>query len=183
MTAMTGTASQVRPGYWAADPAACTLTFAVRNFALRTVTGQVPLTGAVIQVDPGGQPASVRAELDARGIDTGNRRRDKDLRGRRFLATDQWPAIMFEASHIQPGETGWTINGTLTVKDTSCPVRLQVTGPAAAAGTDHLDLRATGRIDRRSAGVTAGPGFLIGHTISLSLTVRLRPPAGPPPLM
>jgi polyisoprenoid-binding protein YceI len=30
---------------------------------------------------------SIRAELDTRGIDTGNRRRDKDLRGRRFLAT------------------------------------------------------------------------------------------------
>jgi hypothetical protein len=41
-------------------------------------------------------------------------------------------------------------------------------------------LHATGRIDRRPAGVTAGPGFLIGHTISLSLTVRLLAPAGSP---
>ena len=176
----TGTATPVRAGDWAADPAACTLTFAVRNFALRTVTGQIPLTGAVIHVDPGGQPVSIRAELDARGIDTGNRRRDKDLRGRRFLATGGWPAITFEAHHIQPSETGWTISGTLTVKDARCPVRLQVTGPATPAGADHADLHATGRIDRHSAGVTAGPGFLIGHQISLSLAVRLLPPAGPP---
>jgi hypothetical protein len=34
--AMTGTASYMRPGDWAADPAACSLTFAVRNFALGT---------------------------------------------------------------------------------------------------------------------------------------------------
>jgi polyisoprenoid-binding protein YceI len=80
------------------------------------------------------------------------------------------------ARYIQPSETGWTISGTLTVKDTRCPVRLQVAGPATPAG-DHVDLHATGRIDRRSAGVTAGPGFLIGHQISLSLTVRLLPPA------
>ena len=78
---MTTTATPIRPGDWAADPAACTLTFAVRNFVLRTVTGQIPLTSAVIHVDPGGHPASIRAELDAQGIDTGNRRRDKDLRG------------------------------------------------------------------------------------------------------
>jgi polyisoprenoid-binding protein YceI len=176
----TGTATLVRAGDWAADPAACTLTFAVRNFALRTVTGQIPLTSAVIHVDPGGQPVSIRAELDARGIDTGNRRRDKDLRGRRFHATGRWPAITFEAHHIRPSETGWTISGTLTVKDARCPVRLQVTGPATPAGADHADLHATGRIDRHSAGVTAGPGFLIGHQISLSLAVRLLPPAGPP---
>jgi polyisoprenoid-binding protein YceI len=178
--AMTSTASPVQPGDWAADPAASTLTFAVRNFALRTVTGQIPLTSAVIHVGPGGRPEHARAELDPRGIDTGNRRRDKDLRGRRFLATGQWPAITFQANHIQPDETGWTISGTLTIKDTRCPVRLQVTGPADPAGADHVDLHATGRIDRRSAGVTAGPAFLIGHTISLSLTVRLLPPAGPP---
>ena len=175
---ITGTATPVRPGDWAADPAACTLTFAVRNFGLRTVTGQIPLTSAVIHVDPGGQPVSIRAELDAQGIDTGNRRRDKDLRGHRFLATGRWPAITFEARYIRPSETGWTISGTLMVKDARCPVRLQVAGPATPAGADHVDLHATGRIDRRSAGVTAGPGFLIGHQISLSLTVRLLPPAG-----
>ena len=45
----------------------------------------------------------------------------------------------------------------------------------------QVDLHATGRLDRRSAGLTAGPAFLIGHLISLSLTVRLRWQAGPPP--
>jgi polyisoprenoid-binding protein YceI len=177
---ITGTATSVRPGDWAADPAASTLTFAVRNLGLRTVTGQIPLTSAVIHVDRGGQPVCIRAQLDARGIDTGNLRRDKDLRGHRFLATDQWPNITFEADHIQPGETGWTISGILTVKDTRCPVRLQVPSLATPAGADHVDLRATSHMDRRSAGVTAGPAFLIGHHISLFLTVRLLPPAGPP---
>ena len=100
---ITGTATPVRPGDWAADPAACTLTFAVRNFGLRTVTGQIPLTSAVIHVDPGGQPVSIRAELDAQGIDTGNRRRDKDLRGHRFLATGRWPAITFRGP-LHPAE-------------------------------------------------------------------------------
>jgi polyisoprenoid-binding protein YceI len=178
--AMTRTASPVRPGDWAADPAASTLSFAVRNFGLRTVTGQIPLTSAIVHIGPGGQPEHVRAELDPGGIDTGNRRRDKDLRGRRFLATDRWPAITFEADRIQPDETGWTVTGTLTVKDARCPVRLQVASSAASAGADPVDLQATGRMDRRSAGVTAGPAFLIGHQISLSITVRLLPPAGPP---
>lgn len=61
------------------------------------------------------------------------------------------------------------------------PVRLDVasfTIPADGQAA-QVDLHAAGRLDRRSAGVTAGPAFLIGHLISLSLAVRLRQ-AGPP---
>ena len=94
--------SPVLPGDWVADPAACTLAFAVRNFAVRTVTGQIPLTSAVVHVGLDGEAVSLRAELDARGLRTGHVRRDKDLRGRRFLATDRWPVITFEAGYIQP---------------------------------------------------------------------------------
>jgi polyisoprenoid-binding protein YceI len=175
--AMTGTASHARPGGWAADPAACSLTFAVRNFGLGTVTGQIPLASATVHVDAGGHPVSIRAELDADRIDTGHHRRDRDLRGKRFLATGQWPVMRFEAASIQPNETGWTVTGTLTVKDRHCPVRLDVAGSTIPPDNSAacVDLHATGRLDRRSAGVTA-PAFLVGHLVTLSLAIRLRPP-------
>ena len=175
--AITGTASYVRPGDWAADPAACSLTFAVRNLVLGTVTGQIPLASATVHVDAGGHPVSIRAELDADGIDTGHRRRDRDLRGARFLATGRWPVMRFEAASIQPDETGWTVTGTLTVKDRQCPVRLDVASFTIPADDPEacVDLHATGRLDRRSAGVTA-PAFLVGHLVTLSLAIRLRPP-------
>ncbi len=174
-------ASPVPPGDWVADPAACTLAFTVRNLAVRTVTGHIPLLSAVVHVSPDGEPVSVRAELDARGIRTGNVRRDNDLRGRRFLATGRWPVIGFEADLIKPAHNTWTVSGPLTVKDTHCPVRRDVASfTIPAGGPAQVELRATGRLDRRSAGVTAGPAFLIGHQISFSLAVRLRH-AGPPP--
>jgi len=176
------TASRVRPGEWVADPAACTLSFAVRNFGWRTVTGHIPLTSAAVHVGPGGYPVSARAELDAAGIDTGHRRRDHDLRGRRFLAAGQWPAMTFETGDIRPNETAWTVSGTLTVKGTRCPLRLDVAPFTVSADdpTAPLDLQATGCLDRRSAGVTAAPAFVVGHLVRLSLTVRLRLPATTP---
>jgi polyisoprenoid-binding protein YceI len=64
-------ASHILPGDGVADPAAGTVTFAVRHFGLRTVTGHIPLSTATVSVGPDGQPAGVRAELDARGLDTG----------------------------------------------------------------------------------------------------------------
>jgi polyisoprenoid-binding protein YceI len=175
----TGTAGIPQAGEWVADLAASTVSFTVRNFGLRSVTGQVPLASASVTVGLSGQPVSIRAELDARGIDTGHRRRDSDLRGPRFLATDQWPAITYQGSDVQASGAGWTIDGTLTVKDCHCPVRLNVIGPDMPPDDPAapVNLRATARLDRRSAGVNAAPAFLIGHTISLSLGVRLRPPA------
>ena len=180
--AIRGTPGLARPGDWTADPAACSLTFSVRNFGLRTVTGQIPLLRAVVHVDAGGHPVSIRAELDAEGIGTGHRRRDQDLRGRRFFATDRWPVIEFEADEISPNGTAFTVNGTLTVKDTRSPLRLSVAGPViptadAADPAGHVDLHATGHLDRRPAGVTAAPAFLVGHLVTLSLAIRLRPPA------
>jgi polyisoprenoid-binding protein YceI len=190
-------AGPAQPGEWIADLAASTVSLTVRNFGLRSVTGQVPLVSASVTVGPRGQPVSVRAELDARGIDTGHPRRDRDLRGARFLATDRWPLITFQASTVQAStvqastvqastvqasRAGWTIAGTLTVKDRDCQVRLDV-GAADIIPNDpasSVNVCASARLDRRSVGVNSAPAFLIGHTILLSLAIRLRPPAAVP---
>lgn len=167
-----------RPGRWAAGAADCEASFTVRNFRVRAVTGRIPVTAAELTVGPDGHPSSIQAELDVRGIDTGDRRRDRDLRGPRFLATGQWPVMTFTAEDIQRRGDGWTVRGTLTVKDTRCPVQLDVAAPLPRQSADDgpAQWRAAAQFDRRAAGVTAGPGFLIGHLITVTLAIRLRPP-------
>jgi len=181
-TAPAGTTGHTASGDWAADPAASTISFTVANFGVRKVTGTMPLTSATVTIAPDGRPVGIRAEIDAGGIDTANRRRDSDLRGRRFLDTGTWPAISFTAGHIEPVGAGWVVDGTLRVKDRACPVRLDVAGPVSMPGGPRspAELRASGQVDRRSAGVTAGPAFLVGHQVSIALTVCLRPPATGP---
>lgn len=177
----TQSAPLVRPGRWIADGAACTVTFAVRNFGIRTVTGQLPVTSADVTIDGHGQPARIRANLDVRGIETGHRRRDADLRGPRFFDTDRWPSISFEATGISPVGTGWTVDGKLTVKDITSPVRLEVSEvrPTSPDAASPVSLRATGSVDRRTAGITGGPGFLIGHAISLWMAAEFSPASRP----
>ena len=173
----TQAARLARPGRWIADGAACMVTFKVRNFGLRTVTGRLPVTSAEVTIDSHGQPARIRAELDVRGIDTGHRRRDADLRGAKFFDTARWPSISFEATVISPSPAGWTVDGQLTVKDVTSPVRLEVSEVRAASSdpASAVSLRATGSVDRRAAGITAGPGFLIGHAISLAIAAGFGP--------
>lgn len=176
--AAAGTIGHIAPGDWAADPLASTISFTVANFGVRKVTGQMPLTSAAVTIALDGRPVSIRAEIDARGIDTGHQRRDGDLRGPRFLGTATWPVISFTADHIEPAEAGWAVDGTLRVKDRACPVRLNVAGPVSLPSDPRapVELRATGQVDRRSAGVTAAPAVLVGHRVDIALTVRLRPP-------
>jgi polyisoprenoid-binding protein YceI len=165
-------------GEWIADSAACIVSFAVPNFGVRTVTGRMPVNSASVIVGVDGRPVSVHAEIDASGVDTGNQRRDSDLRGPRFLAVERWPAITFESSEIRSADAGWTVDGTLIVKGTRSTIRLAVArlDTPASASPGCVDLNAAGRLDRRVAGVTRAPAFLVGRQVSLSLTVRLCPP-------
>jgi polyisoprenoid-binding protein YceI len=173
-----GTTGRITPGDWVADPAKSTISFSVTNFGVGKVTGQMPLTSAAVTIGLDDRPVSIRAEVDASGIDTGNRRRDSDLRGPRFLGTATWPVISFTADHIESAEAGWIVHGTLRVKDVACPMRLNVAGPASLPSDPWapVELCATGQVDRRSAGVTAAPAFLVGHQVAIALTVWLRPP-------
>jgi polyisoprenoid-binding protein YceI len=175
-------AGPAQPGEWIADLAASTVSLTVRNFGLRSVTGQVPLVSASVTVGPSGQPVSVRAELDARGIDTGHPRRDRDLRGARFLATDRWPLITFQASTFQASTVQASTVQASTVQASDCPVRLDVGGAEIIPNdpASSVNVCASARLDRRSVGVNSAPAFLIGHTILLSLAIRLRPPAAVP---
>jgi polyisoprenoid-binding protein YceI len=174
----TAVSPSAQPGCWAARPADCIAAFTVRNLGLRPVTGTIPVTVAELTVGSGGHPARLHAELDVRGLDTGSRRRDRDLRRPRFLGTGQWPVMTFTADDIRPHGDGWTVHGTLAVKDTSCPVQLDVAAPrvALSAAAGPVQLRAAAQFDRRAAGVTAGPALLIGHLITVTLTIRLQPP-------
>lgn len=88
----------------------------------------------------------------------------------------------FTAGHIESAGAGWVVDGTLRVKDQACPMRLNVAGPVSLPSDPRapVELRATGQVDRRSAGVTAAPAFLVGHQVAIALTVWLRPPAMSP---
>lgn len=55
--------------------------------------------------------------IDASSIDTGNERRDKDLRSERFFDTDNYPELVFESKRIEEVSDGeYVVTGDLTMK-------------------------------------------------------------------
>ena len=96
MTTMTS----VGAGIWTADLTRTRAAFAARHLFGQTVHGTIAVTGGTLDVDPDGQPVRFRASLDPASIDTGNARRDADLRGRRFLGVETYPLMEAAADRI-----------------------------------------------------------------------------------
>lgn len=157
-------------GRWTVDPAHSTATFRVRSLG-RTVTGNVPFTEGTMDVDESGRPRAISGSLDLGAIDTGNPRRDKDLRKPRFLDLDRYPAMTFAADSITASPAGWRVTGTLeAVRGTS----VRLAGDAAASSHEgSTTVTAHTQLDRRALGIRA-PAIMIGHAIDITVTATLR---------
>lgn len=163
-------------GSWAVDLTRTTASFAVGEFGLRTVRGTVPVTAAALEFEASGRLIRVSAELDPAGVRTGNPKRDRDLQGPTFFATEQHPRWTFRGGPADPFEGGGMINGELTVRD-SLDVALEVRPASDGSDDGAADARvmtATADLDRRDAGLRKAPGALISHRIRIKLTVTLR---------
>jgi polyisoprenoid-binding protein YceI len=162
------TATALRSGRWELVPARTSATFAVNNFGVATVRGQIPVTAAWVDVDAAGRPTAVHAELDLTRIDTGNQRRDHDLRKPRLLDTAHHPALTFDGT-----AAGMIVDGVLTGR-APARVSLDVTSITPGnAGT--VTAHATTVFDRMALGVRA-PRLLIGRRIAVVIDVTFAPP-------
>ncbi|GAA1541378.1 hypothetical protein GCM10009827_071050 [Dactylosporangium maewongense] len=147
--------------------------FAARNFGFRTVHGTIAVTGGTVEFDAGGRPVRLEGTLDPASIDTGNPRRDKDLRGRRFLDVAHHPRMELTAGHIEPAGAGWRAKAVLRVAGAEAPLWIDGT-------LDGLSVTGTARLDLRDVGIRA-PGFLVGRHVALTISARLVRPAAEAP--
>ena len=155
---------------WRVDSARSTAGFRVANLGVRHVLGSVPVLSGTVVAEADGRVLAVEAVLDAVGIDTGNARRDRDLRGARLLGVEQFPTWSFVSDGVVPDGEGWQVTGVLTVRR-SLPVVLSV-GPALPLPDGGLRVRATTCLDRRDAGITA-PQVLVGRHVEVHLDALL----------
>ena len=166
------TSATVPTGSWAIVPRNSTAAFAVRNFGVKTVRGIVPIRDATVVVTGDRQVAEVHATLDLAAIDTANGRRDKDLRKRHLLDTQQYPDLVFDCADVRESAGGWALAGTLTARGATTPVQLTAE-VAGGPANGLLAVRACTSLDRRELQITA-PRFMIGHQVLVEITAQFR---------
>ena len=158
-------------GHWTLDPSRTTVSFDVRN-GRRLVRGTVPATQGGVRHDAAG--VRVDAVLDLSAVDTGNARRDRDLRKPYLLHLDRHPTMQFSASTLAQEDGGLVVSGTLSVRGRELPLALTVTEPITDAGGGELVAEGTAQVDRRDVGIVAPP-FLIGRRIDIAVRAVLIP--------
>jgi polyisoprenoid-binding protein YceI len=167
---MTMTTTPIAAGTWVVDVAGTRAGFAVRNFGLKTVHGTIAVTAGTLEVHPTGQPMRLSSTLDPSSIDTGNPRRDTDLRGTRFLNVDAHPRMEVVADQFEQTKNGWRVRAVLRVAGAETP--LWIEGTLDEASADRLALTGKARLDRLAAGIRA-PRFLIGRWVDIMISARL----------
>jgi polyisoprenoid-binding protein YceI len=173
-------------GVWGIDPGHAEVGFVGRHFGLSKIRGRFTgVDGAVVIAD---DPAasSVEVTIDMRSVSSGDQTRDDHLRSADFFDVEHHPAATYRSTVVTVTGTSGTVDGELTIKGVTRPVRLQVDYLGHAAdpwGNDRAVFSATSRISREDWGLTwnmvleAG-GLLVSKEITLEIEVELiRQPA------
>jgi polyisoprenoid-binding protein YceI len=156
-----------RTGTYRIDPAQSEITFEAKHlFGLGTVRGSFRLESASVQIQHRPERSSAEAVVDATSFASGSGLRDKQVRGKRFLHTAEFPRITFASTRLRHAGDNWVVEGLLTVRGQSRTISLTVVDPQP--GTDTLTLVATTRIDRYAFGIKASRG-MAGRHLDLSL--------------
>lgn len=162
------TAPALRTGTWTVLSGRTTAAFEVRNFGFNRVSGTIPVRAGSVEVTAG-EVTAVRAELDLGGLDTGNPRRDADLRKPNLLDSGARPGMTFASTGVRRHGDGWEVTGELRLRGTSCPLTLTVS-------RDGDGVRATGTFDRAPLGMRV-PRLMIGRHVRLTVDAGFAPPS------
>jgi polyisoprenoid-binding protein YceI len=165
------TTTSVGAGIWTADLTRTRAAFAARHLFGQTVQGTIAVTGGTLDVGPDGQPRRFQASLDPASIDTGNARRDADLRGRRFLDAGTFPLLEAAADDIDVAADRWRAGAVLRVRGSEAPLRIEAKLDILPTEA-RLLVSGTARLDLCDAGIRV-PGLLVRRFVDLSFSAQL----------
>lgn len=173
----TDTPTILPAGTWHIDPAHTTVEFAVKHLGFATVKGRAAeVTGSIT----GGAEPRFEAVIPVTGLTTFEAARDRHLQTPDFFDAANHPEIRFAGAGLTTGDDGRLgIDGTLTMRGVSRPVRLAVTITSSFTdlwGDERIGLDAEADIDRRDFGVSwnevlRGGDLLVSNTVRLAASV------------
>jgi len=173
---------------WDVDASHSRVGFSVRHF-FTPVEGEFDDYDIDLSFDPEApENGHVRVTIDAASVDTGNDRRDADLRGPSFFEVETFPELSFESDRIERvSDTEFVVHGNLTIRDVTRPIELEVTllgmreltGDLQSRGRMVAGFEAAATIDRRDFAIGSGrwaETVVLGPdvTIRVLLETRLR---------
>ncbi|MYQ67428.1 Polyisoprenoid-binding protein YceI [Streptomyces sp. SolWspMP-5a-2] len=172
-----------REGFWVFDPPHTGVRFAARHVGIGTVHGRFANFSGSAYISDNPENSHVEFSIEASSIDTGNRTRDRHLRSADFLDCEKYPHIQFVGSQFKRrGNAHWAINGSLSIRDVSRTVNLEMEYLGSLNGGYGEELRcaarATTELHREDYtldwnNMLARGIAIVGPTIKIELDVQL----------
>jgi len=168
------------PGTWTIDASHSEVGFSARHLMAARVRGSFKAFSGTITIADTPETSSVTVSMDAASIDTGTEDRDNHLRSVDFLDVDNYPTLEFVSTEVRPVAGGYSVDGGLTIRDTTQPVTLEMQYSGVIAdpwGNEKAIFSATTKINREDFGLTwnapleAG-GWLVGKQVEIEIEVQ-----------
>jgi polyisoprenoid-binding protein YceI len=169
---------------WQIDPAHTAAGFSVKHMMIATVRGQFKgVTGTVDWDDQDLTKSTVDVAIDAATVDTGEPKRDADLKSANFLDVANHPAITFKSTKIERVSAGkMKVTGNLMIRGVTKSVVLNVEGPSGAIkdpyGKTRAALNATATVNRMDYGVKwnaklDGGGMVVSDNVDITIDLEM----------
>jgi len=169
---------------WRIDPLHSSAQFSVRHMMISTVRGQFGgVKGDVVYDSANPGKSSVEATIDCSTVNTGEPKRDADLKSAEFFDVKQYPVMKFKSTGVDvvaPGKL--KITGILTINAVSHTVVLDVDGPTSpirdTQGREKIGVSAVTKISRKEFGIRYNPimetgGVAVSDEVSIILDIEL----------
>src|SRR5262245_41374512 len=121
----TTTTAQTSVSTWNLDPSHAVAEFKVKHLMISNVKGQFAALKAVLKLDESDITRSkVEASIETASIDTREPQRDAHLKSPDFFDVEKFPALTFHSTGIERSGDDLIVDGNLTIRDTTRPVKL-----------------------------------------------------------
>ena len=167
---------------WQIDPVHSSIQFGVRHLMISTVRGKFPkFTATVVGDEKNPANASDEASIDAASIDTGEPKRDGDLKSADFFDVEKYPTITFKSTKVEgAGDRRFKLHGDLTMHGVTKPVVLDVEATPEVKGMrgeTRAGAHATTKVNRKDFGINwsksmDGGGVVVGDDVDVTIEVE-----------
>jgi polyisoprenoid-binding protein YceI len=169
---------------WQIDHAHTAAGFSVRHMMIATVRGQFKgVTGTVLWDDQDINNSTVDVTIDANTVDTGEPKRDADLKSANFFDVKDYPTITFKSTKIEKISAGkMKVTGNLAIHGVTKQVVLDVEGPSGAVkdpwGNTRVALNASTTVNRLDYGVKWNAkmdsgGMVVGDEVNINIDLEM----------
>jgi len=173
-----------QPVSWRIDTLHSSAQFSVKHLMISTVRGQFGGVKGTVLFDPKNpEAATLEATIDCSTVNTGEPKRDADLKTEQFFDIKRYPVMKFQSKRVETaGPNNLKLTGDLTINAVTRQVILNLEGPTPpirdAQGRDKIGVSGVTKISRKEFGIKYNPiletgGVTVSDEVSIILEIEL----------